>query len=85
MHIPPAARIGIIAVACISPFLFPSVITAILAVCAAFIFPPIAIVIGMLTDLLYEPTGYLPFASIFGLIICVSVFFVRSFLKTRIM
>jgi hypothetical protein len=78
-------RIGIIALTCVSPFIFPSILTGILAFAAALIFPPLAIVLGMLTDLLYEPTGYWPFASMLGVILCVIALFVRSFVKERIM
>lgn len=79
------ARISIIILACVSPFFFPSIITVVLAFAAALIFPPFAILLGMLTDLLYEPTNYWPIASIVGTLLCVMAIFVRSFVKTRIM
>ncbi len=78
-------RIVIIALACIAPFVFPSQLTAALAFAAALIFPPLAIILGMLTDLSSEPTGYLPLASIFGVVLCVAAVVVRSFVKARIM
>lgn len=79
------ARIGIIILACAAPFIFPSFIAAILAFAAALIFPPLAILLGMLMDLLYEPAGYWPIASIIGVLFCIAGFLVRSFVKARIM
>ncbi|HEV7121436.1 MAG TPA: hypothetical protein VGN56_01260 [Candidatus Paceibacterota bacterium] len=79
------ARAGIIILACIAPFVFPSAVTAVLAFAAALIFPPLAILLGMLTDLLYEPSGYWPLASMIGVLLCVAALLVRSFVKARIM
>jgi hypothetical protein len=78
-------RAGIIILSCVSPFLFPSAITALLAFAAALIFPPLALLLGILMDLLYEPSNYWPIASIVGAILCVLALLVRSFVKTRIM
>lgn len=78
-------RAGIVILAFFSPFLFPSVITFVLGFAAALVFPPIAILIGMLTDLLYEPSGYWPLASVIGLVFCLLAIIVRSFVKARIM
>ncbi|KND49706.1 MAG: hypothetical protein AB203_01310 [Parcubacteria bacterium C7867-008] len=85
IQLPLSTRVGIILLACVSPFIFPAAITVVLAFGAAFIFPPIAIAIGMLTDLLYEPSGYLPIGSIIGLVLCIVAALVRTFVKTRIM
>lgn len=78
-------KASIIILACVAPFVFPSIITAALAFSAALIFPPLAIVLGMLTDLLYEPGNYWPLASIVGVLLCILAVVVRSFVKTRIM
>ncbi|MDB5237682.1 MAG: hypothetical protein JWL88_784 [Parcubacteria group bacterium] len=78
-------RISIVILACASPFLFPAIITAILAFAAALVFPPLAILLGMLMDLLYEPSNYWPVASIAGLLLCLIALVVRSFVKARIM
>lgn len=78
-------RAGIIVLACIAPFVFPSAVTAALAFAAALIFPPLAILIGMLMDLLYEPAGYWPLASMIGVLLCALALLVRSFVKARIM
>jgi hypothetical protein len=80
-----AIQVSIIILACMAPFLFPSVISACLAFSAALIFPPLAIVLGILTDLLYQPAHYWPMASLVGLLLCVVAVMVRSFVKTRIM
>lgn len=76
---------GILILAAAAPFFFPSLLTAFLAFLAALVFPPAAIALGMLTDLLYEPAGYWPFASILGIVFCLVAVAVRSFVKTRIM
>ncbi len=78
-------RASVIILACISPFIFPSIITTLLAFGAALVFPPLAILLGILMDLLYEPSNYWPVASIVGVILCVLALLVRSFVKTRIM
>jgi len=78
-------KVAIILLACASPFLFPYAITAMLAFAAALIFPPLALLLGMTIDLLYEPSAYWPLASIVGVIICLTAVFVRSFVKARIM
>ena len=78
-------RVSIIILACIAPFIFPSIITALLAFAAALIFPPLAIALGILTDLLYQPANYWPMASTIGIFFCVLAVLVRSFVKTRIM
>lgn len=85
MRVPVPVRISIVFLACISPFLFPSIVTALLAFGAALVFPPLALLIGMLMDLLYQPAGYWPLASSAGIVLCLIAFFVRSFVKTRIM
>lgn len=85
MRVPMPARAGVVILACLSPFLFPSIVTAVLAFCAALVFPPLPILIGMLMDLLYEPAGYWPMASIVGVILCIVALLVRSFVKARIM
>jgi hypothetical protein len=85
MRLGTPARASIIVLACASPFLFPSAVTAILAFAAALIFPPLAILLGILMDLLYEPANYWPVASIVGVLLCVVAVIVRTFVKTRIM
>lgn len=79
------AQIGIIVLACIAPFIFPSILTAFLAFAAALIFPPIAVALGILTDLLYDPAGYWPVATITGILLCALAALVRAFVKARIM
>lgn len=76
---------GILVLAVCAPFFFPSILTALLAFCAALVFPPFAIALGILTDFLYQPAGYWPFATVIGVVFCLLAIAVRSFVKTRIM
>lgn len=79
------ARIGILVLAAVSPFFFPYPLTILLALAAAFVFPPSVIALGILIDLLYHPVGYWPIASMIGVALCLLAFGVRYFVKTRIM
>jgi hypothetical protein len=75
-----------ITAAVLSPFFFPFPATLVLAACASVFFPPIALAVGLLTDLLYyTPTASMvPVATLAGLLISIMVVFVRRFLKARI-
>lgn len=79
------ARVGIVILAAISPFLFPTPVTILLGTAAACVFPPIAIGLGILIDLLYQPAHYWPVGTIVGVVICLMSVAVRSFVKARIM
>ena len=78
---------GVLVVAALlSPFLFPFAVTLVLVAAASIVFPPIALISGIVTDLAYYTPGasFLPVASISGLLISVVALFVRRFLKARI-
>ena len=70
-----------------SLFFFPYPATVILALLASLYFPPIALFVGIFTDLLYYTPGASswPIASLIGLLSSVIAFFVRRFMKARIM
>lgn len=79
-------RIVFIFFAFLSPFFFPFPATLILAFCASIFLPPVGILVGLLTDVLYytPAVSTLPIATLAGAGISVIAFFVRRFLKTRI-
>ena len=81
----PPIQVGIVILAGVAPFVFPAWITLFLAFLAGLVFPPLAIASGMLVDLLYQPRGYWPVASMLGVVLCILALLVRSFVKTRIM
>lgn len=80
-------RIVLIVFPVLSLFLFPRAITAGLAFAAALIAPPIALGIGIIADALYFVHGAasLPIGTALGVIGMAGAFFVRRFIKTRIL
>lgn len=79
-------RIVLAAAAFLSPFFFPFPATLVLAALASLYLPPIALLVGILTDLLYYTPGAAtwPIATILGLFISLAALLVRRFLKARI-
>lgn len=79
-------RILAIVVAFTSPLLFPAPLTFLLIVVASVILPPVGILAGIFTDLLYgtEALG-VPYVTLIGLICSVMGYLVRRFIETRIM
>lgn len=67
----------------VSLFVFPWQLTALLAVVASAVFPPILLIVGVLFELLYGVSG-IPYALILGTIGFIIARFVRFFVKTRI-
>jgi hypothetical protein len=80
-----SARVVIIALALLSPFFFPTVITLALSLLAGLYLTPIPLFVGILRDLLYYPGFGLPYGTLWGLAISVSILFVRYVIKTRIL
>ncbi len=80
-------RFVLIALAVLSPFLFPYPVTLALSFVASLFYPPLALVVGILTDLLYyvPSVAPLPLAVLTGLALSIAAFFMQRFLKTRIM
>jgi hypothetical protein len=78
-------RISFIILALVSPFIFPWQVTGVLAFIAALVFPPLAIFIGILIDVLYHAAGSLWWGTIAGLILCGIAYLVRYVFRARIM
>lgn len=79
-------RAVVIGSAVIAPFLFPVFLTTALAFIAGLFVPLVPLLVGVLVDFLYSvPGGGLPLGTIGGLLLFLLSFFVRGFLKTRIM
>jgi hypothetical protein len=68
----------------LSTFFFPYVFTFVLAFAAGLVFPPLALAAGILLDFLYYTGGW-PKATLIGLTIALVAWFVRYFVRTRIM
>lgn len=86
MHQPnsfPWKRTLLCLVAIISPILFPWLLATFIGIIAALFVPPIAIMLGIMFDLLYY-TGGVPYFSIAGLVVAGIAFVVHRFIKTRI-
>jgi hypothetical protein len=76
-------RAVLIAFAFLSVLWFPYPLTLALSFLAACFFPPTALLVGILADLLYW-TGGLPTATLAGLLLSGIAFFVQRFIKARI-
>lgn len=79
-------RIVLVVLSLFSPFFFPWPLTLLITLAAAFFVPCIALVVGVLIDVLYFVPGsaLAPVASLLGLLGFVFMFFVHRFWKTRI-
>jgi len=80
-------RIAFIGAVFFSPFFFPYPFTLVLSFAASLFVPFVGILIGILTDVLYfvPHVDHIPLASLLGALVSVVAFFVRRFLKARIM
>lgn len=79
-------RILLIGLAVLSPFLFPVPLTFVLSFFAGLFVPLIPLLSGALLEYLYGvPSEALPLGLLIGALLCALSFFVRGFIKTRIM
>jgi len=69
--------------AILAPFLMPWPYAVALAVAAASFMPPVALIVGILFEVLYG-TGAVPYAFIIGIAATALMYGVRSFVKARI-
>lgn len=76
-------RALVIIFALIAPFLFPWPFTVVLALSASYFFPPIALVVGAIAELMYG-TGPVPYVFIGSGIAFLVMAGVRRFVKARI-
>lgn len=78
-------RYAVPVLALIGVFFFPWGYTLFLALIASYLFPVVAVLIGILYDVLYySPNAYPVPATVFGAVISVSMLFVRRFVSTYI-
>jgi len=85
MKVPLPIRAAILVLALLSLFWLPWRISLLLVFAAGLVFPPTALALGILADLLYYPGHGFPWASAEGLAITLICAAVRHFVKTRIM
>ena len=79
------ARLGSLVAALLSLFWFPWPLTVSLMVLSGFLFPPSALLLGVIAEVLYYPgQGYF-WATLTGACIMMLSIAVRHFMKTRIM
>lgn len=75
----------VIIAALVSPFWFPYPFTLVLSFAAGVVFPPLALFVGLLVDLVYFSTpSPFPWGLILGGVVTLVAFFVRRFIKARI-
>lgn len=79
-------RVSLIALALLSPFFFPWPVTLVLGFVAATFLPPVALLVGALSDALYYIPGasVVPLATLVGLCGMGLATVVHQFVKTRI-
>lgn len=80
-------RYILLAFSFLSVFWFPYPVTLILAFAASLFFPWAAVVVGLLSDLLYysPKAAPFPYMALVGIFISVVAVFVRRFAKERIL
>ena len=80
-YAPLALVIGLVA-----PLVFPAALAFILVAAASLVFPPVALMAGVLTDAVYK-TAFVqvPYASLVGLFLMFFGYAVHWFVRTRIM
>lgn len=67
-----------------SVFFFPYQATIVLSLVASLYFPPTALLVGILSDFLYYTYPAFPSATATGVALSVGAYFVRRFIKARI-
>lgn len=85
MRIPVFVRAAVILIALLSLFWLPWAISLMLMFLSGLIFPPAALALGVLADLLYYPGHGVPWATFDGLALTLISAAVRHLVKTRIM
>lgn len=78
-------KIALPLLAIVGVFTLPWKLTLLLSALAALYFPPTALLIGILADILYYPGTGLPTASLYGAGIALAAAGVRWFAETRIL
>lgn len=66
-------------------FIFPWQVTLVAGFAAGIVFPPLALLVGILTDVLYHTAGFTLWGTIWGVIGMLSTYAVRYIARTRIM
>lgn len=82
---PKALKVFFAAFPFFSLLFFPWHITLVTALAAGFVFPPLALIAGILVDVLYYPGASLPLGTLAGAFLCAFSYGVRRFIETRIM
>ncbi|HYE23072.1 MAG TPA: hypothetical protein VEA92_01305 [Candidatus Paceibacterota bacterium] len=77
-------RAILIILAMVAPFTMPWAYAVLLGLIASYFFPPTALVMGTLFEVLYGQ-GTVPYAFFIGAVIFTLMLGVRRFVKTRIM
>lgn len=82
---PPWLRLTLAALPFISLFLFPWMLTAVLMFLAGLVFPPLPLLAGVLSDVVYYPGFGLYEGTLTGLLLSILSYAVRYIVRTRIM
>ena len=74
----------LVLLALLAPFFVPWPFALVLGLIASYFVPPLAVVLGVLFEVLYG-VGGVPYAALIGAISCGLLYGVRHIVKTRIM
>jgi hypothetical protein len=85
MPAPLSLRIGVPLLAALSLFWLPWPLTVVLMFGAGYLYPPLALLIGIAADILYYPGHGYPHGAITGAVVTALAVMLRTFVKTRIM
>lgn len=85
MRIPLPLKASIVLLAALSLFWFPWTVSVGLLFCAGLAYPPAALALGVVADILYYPGHGFLAGSFTGLVLALLAALVRHFVKTRIM
>ena len=69
----------------VSLFVFPWSLTRVFMLAAGLVYPPIALIVGALSDILYHPGFGWPMGLVWGVVLAALAAIVRHVVKTRVM
>jgi len=77
-------RTVLVLLSLLAPFFVPWPFAVVLGLIASYFVPPVAVVLGVMFEVLYG-VGGVPYAALAGAIACALLYGVRRFVKARIM
>lgn len=77
-------RVLLVLLSLLAPFFVPWPFALLLGLIASYFVPPLAVVLGVLFEVLYGAGG-IPYAALIGAVSCAILYGVRHIVKARIM